>query len=48
MRYAAARPDVVAVNTDAGDLTWLKAKPTTDDAQVGGGAGPEAEVSTDS
>jgi probable phosphomutase (TIGR03848 family) len=48
VRYSAARPDVVAVNTDAGDLAWLNVKPTTEDAQVGGGAGPEADVSTDS
>jgi probable phosphomutase (TIGR03848 family) len=41
VRYSATRPDVVAVNTDAGDLSWLKIKPKTDDAQVGGGAGPE-------
>ncbi len=42
VRYGASRPDVVTTNTDAGDLSWLRAKPPTDDAQVGGGAGPEA------
>lgn len=42
VRYGASRPDVVATNTDAGDLSWMRAKPASDDAQVGGGAGPEA------
>ncbi|NRQ49988.1 histidine phosphatase family protein [Aeromicrobium stalagmiti] len=42
VRYGAARPDVVATNTDAGDLSWLRAKPAGDDAAVGGGAGPGA------
>jgi probable phosphomutase (TIGR03848 family) len=41
VRYTPARPDVVAVNTDAGDLSWLSATPSTGDAPVGGGAGPE-------
>jgi probable phosphomutase (TIGR03848 family) len=41
VRYTPARPDVVAVNTDAGDLSWLNASPSTTDAPVGGGAGPE-------
>ncbi|AWB91531.1 histidine phosphatase family protein [Aeromicrobium chenweiae] len=40
VRYGAARPDVVATNTDAGDLSWLRAAPPAPDAQVGGGAGP--------
>ncbi|MRJ78297.1 MSMEG_4193 family putative phosphomutase [Aeromicrobium sp. SMF47] len=40
VRYGAARPDVVATNTDAGDLSWLRAAPPAEDAQVGGGAGP--------
>lgn len=39
VRYGASRPDVVTTNTDAGDLGWLRAKPASDDAQVGGGAG---------
>jgi probable phosphomutase (TIGR03848 family) len=41
VRYSPARPDVVAVNTDAGDLSWLAAAPGSGDAPVGGGAGPE-------
>lgn len=45
VRYAAARPDVVAMNTDAGDLSWLRAAPITSDAQVGGGAGPGTQAS---
>jgi len=39
VRYGAARPDVVAVNTDAGDLSWLRAAAPVGDAAVGGGAG---------
>ncbi|MBA4609665.1 MSMEG_4193 family putative phosphomutase [Aeromicrobium sp. Marseille-Q0843] len=39
VRYGARRPDVVAVNTSAGDLSWLRAPATADDAAVGGGAG---------
>ena len=42
VRYSPARPDVVAINTDAGDLSWLGAAPITGDAPVGGGAGPES------
>ncbi|MCW2830409.1 MAG: histidine phosphatase [Aeromicrobium sp.] len=45
VRYGTNRPDVVATNTDAGDLSWLKAPPPSDDAAVGGGAGPDAPVS---
>ncbi|VXB14885.1 histidine phosphatase family protein [Aeromicrobium sp. 9AM] len=45
VRYSPGRPDVVAVNTDSGDLSWLKSKPSTDDAPVGGGAGPEGPAS---
>ena len=41
VRYTPDRPDVVAVNTDAGDLSWLGATPSGTDAPVGGGAGPE-------
>jgi probable phosphomutase (TIGR03848 family) len=41
VRYTATRPDVVAMNTDAGDLSWLTADPGAGDAPVGGGAGPE-------
>src|SRR5262245_64429963 len=46
VRFTSARPYVLAVNTHAGDLTWLKPparrrsrQPSTD-AVVGGGAGP--------
>jgi probable phosphomutase (TIGR03848 family) len=45
IRYGAARPDVIATNTDAGDLSWLQAAQETGDAAVGGGAGPEAPPS---
>jgi probable phosphomutase (TIGR03848 family) len=41
VRYSASRPAVVAMNTDAGDLSWLGADPDAGDATVGGGAGPE-------
>ncbi|MBC7290399.1 MAG: MSMEG_4193 family putative phosphomutase, partial [Actinotalea sp.] len=39
VRYGTARPDVVAMNTDAGDLSWLAATGPVGDAAVGGGAG---------
>jgi len=39
VRYGPARPDVVATNTDAGDLSWLRAAAPAGDAPVGGGAG---------
>lgn len=42
VRYGPRRPDVVAVNTSAGDLSWLKAAEPAADAAVGGGAGPRA------
>ncbi|MCD9199124.1 histidine phosphatase family protein [Aeromicrobium wangtongii] len=42
IRYGTSRPDVLATNTDAGDLSWLRTKPADEDAQVGGGAGHEA------
>jgi len=45
VRYSPGRPDVVAVNTDAGDLSWLAAARTPGDAMVGGGAGPEVPPS---
>lgn len=44
VRYGATRPDVVAMNTDAGDLSWLGANPGAGDATVGGGAGPEGAL----
>lgn len=48
IRYTSARPYVVASNTHAGDLSWLRTKPAEDDAPVGGGAGPSAAVAADS
>lgn len=45
VRYGAPRPYVVAINTDAGDLSWLHAPAAATDAQVGGGAGPDAKSS---
>jgi probable phosphomutase (TIGR03848 family) len=48
VRYGTSRPDVVATNTDAGDLSWLRATPPAGDAQVGGGAGHEAPSPTPS
>ncbi|MEA9985638.1 histidine phosphatase family protein [Subtercola sp. RTI3] len=45
VRYSASRPDVIATNTDSGDLSWLRATPATTDAHVGGGAGHEAPSS---
>ncbi len=39
VRYGRHRPDVVATNTDAGDLSWLAAAAPVGDAPVGGGAG---------
>ena len=41
VRFGATRPDVVTVNSDSGDLSWLAATPAPEDAAVGGGAGPE-------
>lgn len=46
IRYGTARPNVISTNTDAGDLSWLRAKPASDDAAVGGGAGHAAPAST--
>ncbi|MFZ7086812.1 histidine phosphatase family protein [Curtobacterium sp. RRHDQ10] len=39
IRYGEHRPDVVATNTDSGDLSWLRTAPVESDAAVGGGAG---------
>ncbi|KQQ03494.1 MULTISPECIES: histidine phosphatase family protein [unclassified Rathayibacter] len=41
IRYGDGRPEVVATNTEAGDLSWLRAAAPTVDAPVGGGAGHE-------
>lgn len=35
VHYGAMRPDVVAINTVAGDLGWLAPKPAADDTTVG-------------
>lgn len=46
VRYTATRPTVLATNTHSGDLSWLapsrrgRRRKSTDDAAVGGGAGP--------
>ncbi|MGF0117419.1 MSMEG_4193 family putative phosphomutase [Promicromonospora sp. Marseille-Q5078] len=42
VRYGPHRPEVVAVNTDAGDLSWLREARPAGDAPVGGGAGAGA------
>jgi probable phosphomutase (TIGR03848 family) len=42
VRYGPDRPEVVATNTDSGDLTWLRTAAPAGDAPVGGGAGPAA------
>ena len=39
VRYGTNRPSVHAINTDAGDLSWLCAGAPSADAPVGGGAG---------
>jgi probable phosphomutase (TIGR03848 family) len=39
VRYGSSRPDVVATNTDSGDLSWLRAVAPEGDAPVGGGVG---------
>ncbi|MCU1478398.1 MAG: histidine phosphatase [Subtercola sp.] len=44
VRYGANRPDVVATNTESGDLSWLRASAPQTDAPVGGGAGVQAPV----
>jgi probable phosphomutase (TIGR03848 family) len=41
VRYGSSRPEVVATNTDSGDLSWLRAAEPAADAAVGGGAGHE-------
>ncbi|MCB7137448.1 histidine phosphatase family protein [Cellulosimicrobium marinum] len=39
VRYGPHRTDVIATNTEAGDLSWLRATAPAGDAPVGGGAG---------
>ncbi|ROS74452.1 MSMEG_4193 family putative phosphomutase [Cellulomonas sp. PhB143] len=40
VRYGPHRPEVVATNTDCGDLSWLSGAAPAGDAPVGGGSGP--------
>jgi len=54
VRYGEHRPEVVASNTESGDLAWLAAGPApSGDAAVGGGAGhgdgatPDTQTGTD-
>jgi len=48
VRYGEHRPEVVATNTDSGDLSWLAAAPApSGDAAVGGGAGHDGTGSAD-
>jgi hypothetical protein len=42
VHYGALRPGVYAMNTDAGDLSWLSNGIDSADAPVGGGAGQTA------
>jgi probable phosphomutase (TIGR03848 family) len=43
VRYGEHRPEVVATNTESGDLSWLATAPApTGDAAIGGGAGNPA------
>jgi probable phosphomutase (TIGR03848 family) len=39
VRYRADRPEVLATNTDGGDLSWLRTSAPATDAPVGGGLG---------
>lgn len=48
VRYGPRRPEVVAMNTEAGDLAWLASSGPAADAPVGGGAGHDAQASPDS
>lgn len=47
VRYGKTRPDVVATNTDAGDLAWLRSSGPVADAAVGGGAGHDGVARRD-
>lgn len=42
VRYGPHRPEVVATNTDSGDLSWLRDAGPPGDAPVGGGSGAQA------
>ncbi|KQR31272.1 MULTISPECIES: MSMEG_4193 family putative phosphomutase [Curtobacterium] len=48
VRYGEHRPEVVATNTESGDLSWLRTAPApSGEAAVGGGAGhPEPDAHT--
>ena len=48
VRYGEHRPEVVATNTESGDLSWLRTAPApSGDAAVGGGSGhPEPDAHT--
>ncbi|MBG6108244.1 histidine phosphatase family protein [Frigoribacterium sp. CG_9.8] len=46
VRYGSRRPEVIATNTDSGDLTWLRTVAPAGDAPVGGGAGNAEEPPT--
>ncbi|MBA8990943.1 putative phosphomutase (TIGR03848 family) [Curtobacterium pusillum] len=47
VRYGEHRPEVVASNTESGDLAWLAAVPApSGDAAVGGGAGHDDATET--
>jgi probable phosphomutase (TIGR03848 family) len=48
IHYGAGRPSVYAMNTDAGDLSWLAASAPTAEAAVGGGAGHPAPATSPS
>lgn len=41
VRYGQDRPDVMALNTSGGELSWLRRAGGKGDAAVGGGAGPQ-------
>ncbi|MFS0700616.1 MSMEG_4193 family putative phosphomutase [Cellulomonas sp. 179-A 4D5 NHS] len=47
VRYGKTRPDVVATNTDAGDLAWLRSSGPVADAAVGGGSGHDGVARQD-
>lgn len=42
VRYTPHRPQVIAVNTSAGDLSWLHAAPPAGGSTIGGGDSPDA------
>lgn len=46
VHYGAPRPTVYAMNTNAGDLSWLAKRTPTSDAPVGGGAGHQTPTTS--